>query len=65
MQLEIWNLENGQWQEEARQLEAQPKPRGTRTLKWQMEEESPGRETESTQSEGHEGNHSSFTATDS
>ena len=44
MQLEIWNLENGQ--EEARQLEAQPKPWGTWTLKWQIEEESPGKETE-------------------
>lgn len=63
MQLEIWNLENRQEQGEARQLEAQPKPWGTSTFKWQMEEKGPGRKTEKVPSEGRKENHNSFKAT--
>lgn len=47
MQLEVWSLENSQEQGEARQLEAQPKPWGTSTFKWQMEERSPRRKQRS------------------
>ena len=65
MQLEIWNLENGQEQGETRQLEAQPKPWGNIEFKWQMEEKSPGRKTEKAPSEGHEESHNnSFKAMD-
>lgn len=64
MQLEIWNLENRQEQGEARQLEAQPKPRGTSTFKWQMEGKSPGRKTENVPSKELKKNHDSFKAVD-
>lgn len=47
MQLEFWNLEDSQEQGEARQLEAQPKPWGRSTFKWQMEERSPRRKQRS------------------
>lgn len=63
MQLEIWDGENRQKGREARQLEAQPKPQGTVTFKWQMEERSPGRKTEKVPSGGCQEDHASIRAT--
>lgn len=60
MQLEIWNLGNRQEQGEARQLEAQPKPWGISTFKWQMEEESWGSKAEEVPSEGCKENHTAL-----
>lgn len=64
MPLQIWNLENRQERGEARQLEAQPKPWGTATFKWQMGQRSPGRKTEKVPSEGPRDSHGEFKATD-